>query len=180
MFRRSAVGAGCPGLPALARFFGKIARSGRFTKLPPACVFLQKVFARKDIVKGVICHGLWLFSPVAELVKGRKMTVHNNLLGDAKNYGVEYVDADVCDRRRLGFGAHRRALLFAGFRDIENVGKQIKPIKRGRFFCPQVWVCCKAGLLLVKTHILAWADGDSSIDGGTGFISHRSQFRFLC
>ena len=65
------------------------------TKLPPACVFLQKVFARKDIVKGVICHGLWLFSPVAELVKGRKMTVHNNLLGDAKNYGVEYVDADV-------------------------------------------------------------------------------------
>ena len=64
-------------------------------KLPPACVFLQKVFARKDIIKGVICHGLWLLSPVAELVKGRKMTVHNNLLGDAKNYGVDYQDADV-------------------------------------------------------------------------------------
>ena len=64
-------------------------------KLPPACTFLKKVFARKDIVKGVICHGLWLLSPVAELVKGRKMTVHNNLLGDAKNYGVNYVDADV-------------------------------------------------------------------------------------
>ena len=64
-------------------------------KLPPACVFLQKVFARQDIVKGVICHGLWLLSPVAELVKGRKMTVHNNLLGDAKNYGVDYQNADV-------------------------------------------------------------------------------------
>ena len=64
-------------------------------RLPPACEFLKRVFARKDIVKGVICHGLWLLSPVAELVKGRKMTVHNNLLGDAKNYGVDYVDQDV-------------------------------------------------------------------------------------
>ncbi len=65
------------------------------SKLPPACEFLKKVFVRKDIVKGVICHGLWLLSPVAGLVKGRKMTVHNNLLGDAKNYGVDYQDKDV-------------------------------------------------------------------------------------
>lgn len=64
------------------------------TKLPPACQFLERIFSRKDIVKGVICHGLWLFSPVAHLVRGRKMTVHNNLLGDARNYGVEYVDED--------------------------------------------------------------------------------------
>jgi protease I len=65
-------------------------------KIPPASQFMKKVFARKDIVKGVICHGLWLLSPVSEVVKGRKMTVHNNLLGDAKNYGVDYQDADVC------------------------------------------------------------------------------------
>ena len=64
-------------------------------KIPPASAFMKKVFARKDIVKGVICHGLWLLSPVSEVVKGRKMTVHNNLLGDAKNYGVDYQDADV-------------------------------------------------------------------------------------
>lgn len=63
-------------------------------KLPPACLFLERIFARKDIVKGVICHGLWLFSPVAHLLKGRKMTVHNNLLGDAGHYGVEYVNED--------------------------------------------------------------------------------------
>lgn len=78
---------------------GMVADRLRYTeniqKLPPACTFLQQVFARKDILKGVICHGLWLLSPVVELVKGRKMTVHNNLLGDAKNYGVDYVDADV-------------------------------------------------------------------------------------
>ncbi|MBQ3655966.1 MAG: DJ-1/PfpI family protein [Bacteroidales bacterium] len=64
-------------------------------KIPPASQFMKKVFADKNIVKGVICHGLWLLSPVSEVVKGRKMTVHNNLLGDAKNYGVDYQDADV-------------------------------------------------------------------------------------
>lgn len=78
---------------------GMVADRLRYTedvaKLPPACLFMQRVFAQKDIVKGVICHGLWLLSPISELVKGRRMTVHNNLLGDAKNYGVDYVDADV-------------------------------------------------------------------------------------
>ena len=65
------------------------------TKLPPACVFLQKACARHDIVIGMSCDSLCLLSPVSDLVKRREMTVHNNLLGDAKNYGVEYVDADV-------------------------------------------------------------------------------------
>jgi protease I len=28
-------------------------------------------------------------------VRGRKVTLHNNLIGDAKNYGLHYVDQDV-------------------------------------------------------------------------------------
>ena len=64
-------------------------------KLPPACEFLKKCFADKNIVKGIICHGAWLMSPIAELVKGRRMVVHNNLLGDAKLMGINYVDEDV-------------------------------------------------------------------------------------
>lgn len=78
---------------------GMVADRLRYTedvkKLPPACSFMKRVFARPDVIKGVICHGLWLLSPIAEVVKGRRMTVHNNLLGDAHNYGVNYVDADV-------------------------------------------------------------------------------------
>lgn len=78
---------------------GMVADRLRYTedinKIPPACVFMQRVFARQDILKGVICHGLWLLSPIAEVVRGRRMTVHNNLIGDAHNYGVNYVDADV-------------------------------------------------------------------------------------
>lgn len=65
------------------------------TKLPPAVEFLKRAFAEKSIVKGIICHGLWLTSPAPELVRGRKLTCHNNLLGDAKNYGAVYVNEDV-------------------------------------------------------------------------------------
>ena len=64
-------------------------------KIPPATQFLARAFAEKSVIKGIICHGLWLASPMAELVRGRPVTVHNNLIGDAKNYGAVYVDKDV-------------------------------------------------------------------------------------
>ena len=64
-------------------------------KLPPASVFMKRVFAEKSIIKGIICHGIWLIAPVPELVKGRKVVVHNNLLGDARNMGAAYVNEDV-------------------------------------------------------------------------------------
>lgn len=65
------------------------------TKIPPACKFMERVFARKHIIKGIICHGMWLISPISQLISGRNVVVHNNLIGDAKNYGLNYVDEDV-------------------------------------------------------------------------------------
>jgi protease I len=65
------------------------------SKLPPATDFVRRAFAEPRIVKGVICHGLWLLSRVPELVRGRRLTCHPNLYGDALNMGAEYVDADV-------------------------------------------------------------------------------------
>lgn len=65
------------------------------SKIPPASEFLKRAFAKKDILKGIICHGMWLMAPVSELVEGRKAVVHNNLLGDAKNMKIVYVDEDV-------------------------------------------------------------------------------------
>ena len=64
-------------------------------KIPPATEFLQRAFAQKDIIKGIICHGMWLIAPATELVKGRRVVVHNNLVADARAYGAEYVDQDV-------------------------------------------------------------------------------------
>ncbi len=78
---------------------GQVADRLRYTddvkKVPPATQFLARAFAEKKIVKGIICHGLWLVAPMPELVKGRKMTCHNNLLGDARAYGVDFVDQDL-------------------------------------------------------------------------------------
>ncbi len=64
-------------------------------KLPPATEFLQKAFAEPSVLKGIICHGMWLVSPIAEVVKGRPVTCHNNLIGDVKNMGAIYSDQDV-------------------------------------------------------------------------------------
>jgi protease I len=64
-------------------------------KLPPATEFLRRAFAEPSVLKGIICHGMWLVAPAPELVRGRKVTVHNNLHGDARNMGAVYADEDV-------------------------------------------------------------------------------------
>lgn len=63
--------------------------------LPPACVFLQRAFAEPSIIKGIICHGMWLLAPIPELVRGRHVVVHNNLYGDVRNMGAIYTNEDV-------------------------------------------------------------------------------------
>ncbi|GHB45790.1 glutamine amidotransferase [Streptomyces xanthochromogenes] len=90
---------------ALKEFSAVIVPSGmvsdrlRYTedpdRLPPATTFLRRAFNDPAIVKGIICHGMWLAAPVPSLVRGRKAVVHNNLLGDLRNMGGEYVDQDV-------------------------------------------------------------------------------------
>jgi deglycase len=66
-----------------------------FSKLPPATDFMKRAFAEPSVLKGIICHGMWLLAPTPELVRGRNVVVHNNLHGDAVNMGANYVDEDV-------------------------------------------------------------------------------------
>jgi protease I len=56
---------------------------------------LRRAFANPNILKGIICHGLWLCAPVVEVIRGRSLVCHNNLHGDAIAYGARYVDQDV-------------------------------------------------------------------------------------
>lgn len=80
---------------------GMVADRLRYTedvkKVPPATQFLARAFANPSIIKGIICHGLWLCAPMTDLIKGRRLTCHNNLIGDAKAYGAEYVDEDLVE-----------------------------------------------------------------------------------
>jgi protease I len=63
--------------------------------LPPATQFIKRAFAEPGIIKGIICHGMWLVSSVPELVRGRRVVGHVNLLGDIRNMGAIYTDEDV-------------------------------------------------------------------------------------
>jgi protease I len=65
------------------------------SKLPPATAFLKRAFAEPGVLKGIICHGMWLVAPAPELVRGRRVVVHNNLHGDARNMGAIFTDEDV-------------------------------------------------------------------------------------
>ena len=75
--------------------------------LPPAVAFLKRAFAEPRIIKGIICHGMWLVAPAPELVRGRRVVAHINLLGDVRNMGAIYTDEDVVvdeTARRKGIG----------------------------------------------------------------------------
>ncbi|WP_431953167.1 DJ-1/PfpI family protein [Actinacidiphila sp. bgisy167] len=63
--------------------------------LSPAVQLLQRAFDDPRILKGVICHGMWLLSPIPEAVRGRPVTCHNNLVHDVRHMGAVYTDQDV-------------------------------------------------------------------------------------
>jgi protease I len=63
--------------------------------LPPAVQLLRMAFEEPTILKGIICHGMWLASTIPFMVRGRKVVCHNNLIGDVRNMGAQYVDQDV-------------------------------------------------------------------------------------
>jgi protease I len=64
-------------------------------RLAPAADFIRRAFAEPAVLKGIICHGFWLLASIPETIRGRKVVCHNNLVGDVRNMGAEYVDADV-------------------------------------------------------------------------------------
>ena len=79
-------------------------------KLPPATEFLQRAFAEPGVLKGIICHGMWLVAPAPELVRGRPVVVHNNLHGDAEEHGRDLHRRGRGRGRRPRHRAHRRPL----------------------------------------------------------------------
>ncbi len=78
---------------------GMVADMLRYAEKPgdlaPAVRFMKRAMAQKSIIKAVICHALWIFDPIPETIRGRKVTCHNNIIGSVKNTGALYVDQDV-------------------------------------------------------------------------------------
>jgi protease I len=63
--------------------------------VPPAVDLLRRAFATPGVLKGIICHGMWLVAPIPEVIRGRSVTCHNNLISDVRNMGAVYTDQDV-------------------------------------------------------------------------------------
>jgi protease I len=91
--------AGLAGMDALIVPSGMVADRLRFCEQPgglaPAVRLLRRAFAEPGVLKGLICHGAWLLSSIPEVIRGRPVTCHHNLVGDVRNMGAHYVDQDV-------------------------------------------------------------------------------------
>ena len=48
---------------------------------------MRRAFHEPSVLKGIICHGMWLIAPTPELVRGRPVVAHNNLLGFPYRHG---------------------------------------------------------------------------------------------
>ena len=91
-------------------------------RIPPASDLLKRAFAKPNLIKGMICHSLWLAAPVVNILKGRRLTCHPNLHGDALAYGAAFVDEDVVvdnDLVTARTGGHAHLLAAALIQMIE-------------------------------------------------------------
>ena len=58
---------------------------------PSAVRFMASAMMNPFIVKGFLCHALWLMTPCPELLKGRKVICHTVVLSDVLNAGAVFV-----------------------------------------------------------------------------------------
>lgn len=60
------------------------------TRTAPAVKFFAEAMQDPRIVKGALCHALWLLTPMPELLKGRRVICHEVVLADIANAGAIY------------------------------------------------------------------------------------------
>lgn len=61
------------------------------TRTAPAVQLFSKVMTNPRIIKGFLCHGLWILTPVPELLRGRRVICHEVILADITNAGAVYI-----------------------------------------------------------------------------------------
>ena len=55
----------------------------------PLVQFFAAAMPNRHIVKGALCHGLWIFTPNPRLLRGRKVICHSVVMADILNCGAE-------------------------------------------------------------------------------------------
>ena len=62
-----------------------------YVRSAPLVRFFADAMRDKHIVKGALCHGLWILTPNPELLRGRRVTCHAVVMADILNCGAEIV-----------------------------------------------------------------------------------------
>ncbi|MEO1002898.1 MAG: DJ-1/PfpI family protein [Cyanobacteria bacterium J06638_7] len=62
-----------------------------FVQAAPAVRFFAEAMAKPDLVKGALCHGLWILTPNPHLLEGRRVTCHAVVMADILNTGAHIV-----------------------------------------------------------------------------------------
>jgi protease I len=60
----------------------------------PAVDFFARAMQDRRIVKGALCHALWILTPRPDLLKGRRVICHTVVLADVHNAGAIYVPSE--------------------------------------------------------------------------------------
>jgi len=61
-----------------------------WVRTAPAVDFFAHAMAVRHIIKGALCHGLWILTPRPDLLRGRRVTCHRVVLADVLNAGGVY------------------------------------------------------------------------------------------
>ncbi len=68
--------------------------SSDMVKSAPAVELFARAMAKPGLIKGALCHGLWILTPNPELLRGRKVICHEVVLADIVNCGAQYFPAN--------------------------------------------------------------------------------------
>ncbi|MDY6912068.1 MAG: DJ-1/PfpI family protein [Chloroflexota bacterium] len=60
----------------------------------PAVKFFAEAMLNPKIVKGALCHALWILTPNPQLLEGRQVICHTVVLADILNAGASFVPAE--------------------------------------------------------------------------------------
>lgn len=65
--------------------------NAELVRSPAAVRFMASAMMNPAVVKGMLCHALWILTPTPELLCGRKVICHTVVLSDVLNAGAIYI-----------------------------------------------------------------------------------------
>ncbi len=68
------------------------AARGETPRTAPVVRFFAEAMKNKKIVKGFLCHGLWILTPLPELLAGRRVICHEVIRCDVENAGAIFTE----------------------------------------------------------------------------------------